>query len=209
MKAEYPLDLVVLVADLDQQEVMRSLLDKRPESLGIRKIRRELLKHPRHDPGCFVEAPALLRTYQDRAAHAVVLLDREGSGKEELSADEMENHLNGRLTASGWGDRARTVVIDPELEIWVWSDSPQVDEGLGWSGRTPSLRQWLLTRGLWPPGAAKPPSPKEALHAALREVRQRAVASIFSRLAATVSLDRCEDPSFSRLRGFLRGWFPS
>ena len=183
-------------------------MDNRSQSLGIRKINRELLKHPRHDPGCFKEAPALLQTYQDRAAHALVLLDREGSGQEESSAEEMENDLNSRLAASGWGDKARTVVIDPELEVWVWSDSSQVDEGIGWSGRTPSLRDWLFGQGLWPSGATKPPSPKDALRSALREVKQRAVASLFSGLAAKVSLDRCQDPAFARLRGYLSGWFP-
>lgn len=42
MNHRYALDLVVLVADLDQQETIRSLLDKRSQSLGIRKVTPEI-----------------------------------------------------------------------------------------------------------------------------------------------------------------------
>lgn len=207
MRGKYPLDLVVLVADLDQQEALRSLLDRRHQSLGIRKISHEILKHPRRDPGSFNESPAVLQPYQERAAHALVLLDRDGSGQEVLSVGEIEANLNARLAASGWEDRACAVVIDPELEAWAWSDSPRVDEGLGWAGRAPPLREWLHLQGLWPADAQKPPRPKEALRAALKEVRQRPVAPIFGNLAATVGLDRCQDPSFTRLRAVLKTWF--
>jgi hypothetical protein len=31
------------------------------------------------------------------------------------------------LFTSGWENRAAAVVLDPELEIWVWSDSPEVE----------------------------------------------------------------------------------
>jgi hypothetical protein len=134
----YPFDLVILVADLDQQEAVRMLLSSRGESLGIRPIRSEILKHSRHDPGCFNEAPGILQSYQSRAGHGLVLLDRDGSGREAMSAEEMEADLNGRLSETGWGERARGVVIDPELEIWVWSDSPKVDEILHSRSRAPN-----------------------------------------------------------------------
>lgn len=71
------------------------------------------------------------------------------------------------------------------------------------------LGGWLRTTGLWQANLAKPPDPKAAFGAALREVHRRAVAPVFGALAAVVGLDRCKDPSFARLRGHLRSWFPA
>lgn len=202
-----PLDLVVLVADLDQEQAIRSLLRDRVRSLGIRSVKSEYLRHVRHDPGCLNEAEAILQPYQMRAAHALVLLDLEGSGREDQRAEDIESELTSRLGTSGWGDRATAVVIDPELEIWVWSDSPQVEEVLGWTGRKPALREWLQARGLLIPTEPKPRDPKLALREALHEVRQKPSAAIFGRLAQGVGLDRCADASFQRLRKCLWNWF--
>lgn len=58
----FPLDLYVSVADLDQEQAIRALLDHRTASLGIRPGRTEVKKHPQHDGGCFRQAPDLLRT---------------------------------------------------------------------------------------------------------------------------------------------------
>lgn len=204
---ELPLDLIVLVADLDQEQTIRVLLGDRQRSLGIRPIRVEYLRHWRHDAGCFNEAPAILQSYQERASYALVLLDKDGSGKEHLSAEEIEGDLRDRLSATGWNDRAAAVVIEPELEIWIWSDSPEVEACLGWTGRHPALRDWLLVRELLRPDEPKPADPKHAFRCALREVGQRPSASVFARIAARVGIDRCRDPSFARLRTRLSAWF--
>jgi hypothetical protein len=205
----YPLDLVVLVADLDQEQTIRGLLDKRSKALGIRELKHSLLRHPRRDPGCFNEAPDVLQSYQDRAAQALVVLDRDGCGQEATSAEGIESDLNIRLASSGWGERAKALVIDPELEIWVWSDSPHVESILGWAGKNPSLREWLSKEGLWSSEQPKPSDPKEALRVALRQGQKRAGAALFGRLAELVSIERCQDASFARLRGLLTAWFAS
>jgi hypothetical protein len=62
-----------------------------------------------------------------------VLFDYYGCGAEhEMAPEEIEDEVEEKLSRSGWEDRARCVVIDPELEVWVWSDSPEVDRCLGW-----------------------------------------------------------------------------
>jgi hypothetical protein len=203
----YPLDLYVLVADLDQQQALQALLGSRAESLGIRGVRFEVTKHPQRDGGCFTGAPALLQTLQSQAAHAIVVLDREGCGAEDKSAEEIESDLDARLTSSGWGSRARSVVIDPEIEIWVWSSSPHVDDTLGWTGRSPTLREWLVRQGFLQASEDKPARPKEALRAALRESQMRPSAALFAQLAERVGLERCRDRSFRRLRETLSSWF--
>ena len=203
----YPLDLYVLVADLDQQQTMKVLLEKRGQSLRIRPPVFELTKHPQHDGGCYKSSPALLQTLQSQAAHAIVMLDREGSGADEKVAQEIEADLDSRLAESGWGDRARAVVVDPEIETWVWSQSPMVDEVLGWAGRTPGLREWLTLQGFLQAGQIKPHRPKEALRAALRQGRIKPSAALFGQLASKVGVEHCRDRSFQRLRDTLQAWF--
>jgi hypothetical protein len=204
----FPLDLYVLVADLDQEQAIRALLEHRTASLGIRSGRSEVRKHPQHDGGCYRQAPDLLRTMQSQAAHALVVFDREGSGAEDKPAAEIEADLEGRLDVSGWDGRARVVVIDPETEIWLWSDSPHVATVLGWTAGEADLRQWLTGQGFLLAGAVKPARPKEAMLAVLRETRVKPSAAIFAEAARKVGLDRCQDRSFLRFRQILRDWFP-
>ena len=191
-----PVDLVVLVPGKNEEAAIGALLSSRHRSLGVRHIRYEILVHTRGDPGCFLEAPAL------------VVFDRQGCGQEQQTVAALTDDLGKRLARAGWEDRAAVLVIEPELENWVWSDSPEVDSALGWQGRDPSLRDWLQQKGLWPEGAAKPRDPKEAVESALREVRRPRSSSIYRALAEQVSLRRCQDPSFAGLKTVLRSWFP-
>lgn len=119
------------------------------------------MSYPQKDPGCYHRDPEVLQPLQSNARHALVLLDREGSGQEMRPASEIEDDLTSRLAQSGWTSRAAAFVPDPELEAWVWADSAQVDSTLGWAGHVPSLRSWLRGHGFWPEGAAKPERPKK------------------------------------------------
>ena len=207
MTTDPPLDLVVLVPGKDDRETVDGLLCARQKSLGIRSIRYLILVHPRRDPGCFHEAADVLQVFQRRASRALVILDHEGSGQEKLAPDEVAAELKRRLCASGWGDRAEALIIAPELEAWVWSDSPHVDRMLGWSGRAPRLRDWLAGRGFWPTDLRKPPRPKESFQAALRESGIRVSSAVFRELAERVSLRDCQDPAFQQFRDLMLDWF--
>jgi hypothetical protein len=171
------------------------------------KIVSSILTHPRRDPGCFRESPALLSGYVQAASAALVLFDFEGCGSGERDASAVEADLRQRLSNAGWGDRAEVIVLDPELEAWVWSESPHVARILGWQQGAAPLRAHLESEGTWPQGLSKPPRPKEALEAVLRRTRVRRSPAIYGELARTVSLDRCSDPAFQRLRSFLRSRF--
>ena len=111
------------------------------------------------------------------------------------------------MSKNGWADRAEVVVLTPEYESWAWSDSTAVDEVLGWEGRAPDLRAWLIEKGFLAQRTAKPARPKEALEAALLEVQIRRSPSIYRQLAEKVSLDRCADSGFARFLAVLRRWF--
>lgn len=200
-----PRDLIVLVADSNTKNVIMVLLG-RPTALGIRTLSFDVFSHPEHDPGCWLRAPKLLRSFRSRYQHALVLLDRHGSGQEKKNRDKLEEELAQRL-ASDWGDRAAAVVLDPELEVWLWSDSPHVASVLGWRDRNPSLRSWLIEQGFLAEGAVKPSQPKEAVEKALREVDKPRSSALYRELAGRVSFERCTDPAFARFKEILRGWF--
>lgn len=207
MPAEPPAkDLVVLVADKNIEFAIEGLL-QRPESLGTRPISFEVLPHPERDPGCLLRSPEFLRSFTHRYFHALVLFDREGCGRGRESRSSLEEDLESRLS-DDWTERARAVVMDPELEAWFWSDSPHVAEALGWRDRDPDLRTWLEERGFLTSGSIKPSRPKEAVEAALREVRRPRSSAIYGRLASVVSFRRCTDPAFLKLLETLRLWFP-
>jgi hypothetical protein len=202
------LDLVVLSADRKIEHSIQSLIERRAKALGIRRPMVEYVTHPNHDPGCLRSADKLLAVFRGRATHSLVVFDHEGSGREEQPREELERAVESLLEASGWKNCSAAIAIAPELEAWVWNDSPHVGAALGWRGRTP-LRAWLVREGLLAAGAAKPSRPKEAVEAVLRHARKQLSSSIYSDIAARVGLDRCVDPAFNKLRRILRAWFAS
>ena len=164
--------------------------------------------HPRRDPGCYHEGPGFLRELAGEGpAKGLLLFDQAWDGNPHEAASATEVATRERL--SGLQGRADVVVIEPELEAWVWSDSPEVDRCLGWAGRQPGLREWLRQNGLWDETAVKPSDPKMAYEKALREARKRKSNMIFAELASSVALRRCTDRAFIRLKDILQRWFPA
>lgn len=199
-------DLVALVADKSMEATLRGLL-RRPEALGTRAISCEIYSHPAFDAGCRARGPTFLRTFCNQFQHALILFDREGSGRDAADPRELERQIEKDLARNGWEDRAAAIVLDPELEIWVWSDSPEVDRVLGWSGREPPLRQWLVENAFLASPSGKPARPKEALLNALRHVGKPPSAALFRQLSERVSFRRCTDRAFQKLHGQLVNWF--
>ena len=199
-------DLVILVADKNMEFSVTGLLSRYP-SLGFRELSAEVFVHPHKDPGCLLRGHEFLRPFTRQYRHALIMLDREGSGREEMAREELEKEIESRLHSSGWSDRAAAVVLDPELEVWVWSDSPVVDLALGWKGRKPHLREWLISEGYLAPTQSKPKRPKDAVERALRISAKRRSSAIYLELAQRVGLARCSDPAFVKLRTILRAWF--
>lgn len=200
-------DLVVLVADKNMEYSIKGILE-RPESIQIKQIKYEIYAHPLRDPGCRNNGHDILCPFVNNCQHALIIFDKEGCGKEKnKTREELESETEKRLITSGWGDRAAAVVIDPELENWLWSDSPEVDLVLGWKGKNPPLRSWLEDRGYLTSNSVKPSHPKEAVESALRMVNKPKSSSIFYQLANRVSLKRCQDRAFLKLKEILVLWF--
>lgn len=203
MREQDVLDLVVVVADSHAERALQTILEQRHKSVPMRPITFALLRCPGNDPQARVKGPDFLREYQHRARHGLIVFDREGCGQESRTAEELEQELETRL-AQIWGDRAAVVVIDPELESWVWAGRSQIQSELGLSGE--GLRAVLggFEMGL----EGKPCRPKEAFEEALRRAQRPASAALYGKLAETIGLKECGNRSFTKLRDCLNRWFP-
>lgn len=200
-------DLVVLVADKDMEVTVRGLL-ARSQALAIRTIAVDVYRHPQRDPGCRLRSADFLRSFSRQYRYALVMFDHEGCGGGEATRQELESAVEERRSATGWQDRAAAIAFDPELENWVWSDSPEVIRVLGWDSVTPSLTMWLENEGFWQRGDVKPRRPKEAMERTLRYARKPRSASLFFELASRVSVQRCADPAFTKFKLTMQKWFP-
>ena len=197
----------MLVADADMAETLRAVLD-RPKSLGIRPIQHEVDRHLDRDPGCCTTASRRLRPYLSRYHKAMVIFDKDGCGREDDSRERIQMGVEQDLASNGWaGDRAKAVVIEPELEAWVWTGSRHVVDVLGWPHGYDHLKSWLGDRGLWLEGNAKPTNPKAAMKAVLRQTNKPHSAALFGELAKRTTWRGCQCPAFAELKSTLKRWF--
>lgn len=196
---------MLLVADKNMEFAVRGLLT-RPAALGIRGPDVDTFIHHERDPGCLLRSHDFLRPFTRKYHHAIVVFDRDGCGRTQ-GRQVLETEVEGRLSANGWADRAAAVVIEPELEAWVWPPSTALADALRWHGGAAAVATWLGEQGHVETGRPKPESPKAALEAALRTARQPRSSSIYQRLGATVDFGACMDPAFAKLLHTLRRWF--
>lgn len=199
-------DLVALVADVQQEKTLETLLRERRQSLRMRAITFDIFRHPRKDAGVYHEAADFLAPYRPpQYDHALVMLDCAWDGAPG-SATHLRQAIGQGLQARGWQVGAYEVIaIEPELEVWVWATSPAAPDVLRvtWD----DIRALARQRSYWVEGDAKPVQPKELLEAILRQQRRPRSASIFQGLARRVGLAQCQDPSFVLLRDTLALWF--
>lgn len=176
--------------------------------MGIRAIEAEIYLHPQRDPGCAAQGVDFISSFASQYRYGLLMFDHEGSGQEATSRPALQDNLNASFAGSAWRERAKAIVLAPELEVWIWGDSPHVDEVAGWRGRQPNLRRWLVEHDYLQEGEIKPTRPKEAFEAALREAQKPRSASLYLQIAEKVSLRRCSDSAFLELKSILTDWFP-
>jgi hypothetical protein len=97
-------------------------------------------------------------------------------------------------------------VIEPELDVWVWGADNAVETVIEWpSGK--KVRERLREQGFTFEANEKPTRPKEALEAALRIPGLPRSSALYQTIAERISLRRCDDEAFIRLRKQLLAWF--
>jgi hypothetical protein len=204
--------LYILVADLDIENVVRSLIDRLARKGSISLPDYEIEKHPNSDPGCFAEGASFLMeaSVRGRFQHLLIMFDREGCGKENWTAEGIADDLKKRLLQSGWEEnRVACIVLDPEVENWIWTESTHTAQAMGWGNDLAGLKKWLREdRKFRFQENGKPERPKEAALAATKEKRVR-FNRVHQEIAQNASLERCTDPSFLHFKETLLRWFPA
>lgn len=177
-------DLSVLTADADMLAVFRAILD-RPDALGIRSISFEINRHVNRDAGVFGTGPEPLRAIPKKDfRYFVVAFDHHGSGCNR-PPDQCARTVQDRLDSCTFTDRSAVVVIDPELEEWLWRDPSAITnhaEADATSDPKEKLRQVFKRK----------PRPQD-----------------FEQIAARADLQAWNSsPSFRILKETLQNWFP-
>lgn len=200
-------DLIVVVADGHQEKVMEALLPRIPVASQTTAFSFDILKNSGKDSGSYNDNHELLRPFINQYRFALVVFDFEGTGVEHLLPDQVEKNVQELLDKNGWEGRCAVVVIQPELENWMWIDSVHVTKAIGWEKEI-SLYAWAIKEGHLAPGATKPDRPKEVIQQALRLSGTPLSASIYGKIAAKVSYAKCQDVAFQRMIQQLKTWFP-
>ena len=113
-------DLVIVVAGKDDESAIKGILT-RQDSLAIRAIDTKILIHPGRDSGCLKGGHDLLRPLSRLYAHGLIVLDRDGCGREARTREQLETEIEDHLRRCGLErscrrDRDRSRAGDLDLE---------------------------------------------------------------------------------------------
>jgi hypothetical protein len=177
---EYEKDLIVLGPGKNMQFLFDGLFSS-ATSLGVRTPSHQFDAHPLRDAGC-LDADELLESQVGRYGHALVVTNRQLSGHREISRIDAEAALEAKLSRSGWGPRARAVVVDPGVGRWM------LEHQLGerWSPET------LV---------------EDAVERVLRRRRIPQSPALYRTLGERMVREGRPDPAWQRLLATLREWF--
>jgi hypothetical protein len=208
-------DLFLFSADADTQAFLGAVL-ARSSALGTKPINIELDRHPQRDAGMVQSGPELLRMRKGEARYAVMVLDFHGSGADTRSNRSnpvaLQLELQDRLDRATWRSNSLVVVLEPELEHWLWYarvalakhwelSRAQVDD---------LILEWSNNAGLKPDEAVAK-HPKELFEYAMRNRLKRTISPRdFQCIGAVAGIRSLElSPAFARLVQQLRAWFPA
>jgi len=215
-------DLLIIVADGNMEKAFKgffgrpevcSILQCSPFEIDAMGADDILPAVGLHDPGLYARAHELLLPRAGQWRHAVVAMDAEWDGCPKRrdgspDADDMRRRLEHHLSQAGWAPPdGLALVVEPEADNWLWSDSPHTAKALDWPSWA-LLRAELETHGWLMPGQTKPSRPKEAAEFALSRRRKPRSSAIYREVASKLSIRRCQDPAIMALVETLQRWFP-
>ncbi len=203
-------DCIFLVADKQMEEAFKGFLGRNEFhlKLNVHPFTFDIIVETGSDPGVYKRAHQLLRLYQRTHQHAIVVLDEEWGSSP--GATQIEATINKNLTNNGWREEdVVVIVIKPELEVWLWQDSPHIANAFRFDHSPyPTLRNCLEAEGLWLSNHLKPARPKEAFEWVQRKSGLPRSGAIYNKITASVSVRHCTDPAFRLLHQTLQRWFP-
>jgi hypothetical protein len=135
------------------------------------------------------------------------MLDQHFGGR--LPAAIVRREILNNLWRNGWSaECVEVVVIDPELEVWLWQrGNPHIARAFRYN-ESVSLEAFLEAEGFWSAAALKPTRPKEAARLLLQRYRGGAPMVVYARIIENISVSGCQDPAFNLLVAALQRWFP-
>jgi hypothetical protein len=148
---------VFLLADGTMAQMLKSFLSRRyfEDRLGCRTFDFDFqqdvvvdVRNGNTDGGIHRRAHELLRRYIRSHQNAVVILDKNFGGQ--LPAATVREEILINLSRNGWPTGcAEVVVIDPELEVWLWQrGSPHIARAFRYNDASVSLEAFLEAEGL-------------------------------------------------------------
>lgn len=159
------------------------------------------------DPGTYTTGEELMRPFQKTHRHAVLMLDAQWDGSPGAAA--IRTDLSNRILVTGWpADAFKVIVIEPQLEAWIWQRNQRLATALKFGSVAEMVKAVHDAKVDWPNGQAKPSRPKEALEAVATRKRKIGYSSALHRaITTTISLAGCRDNAFLELRQTLQRWF--
>lgn len=235
--------LVILAADDQCRATLRGFFERHNHhlSLGCGAISvdgvafnpdSDIFVHPNSDPGVWKDADKdmILSAARNLYEKALIILDAafEGAPSSDKIVADIEALVEMR---AGWSrDRFEVIVIEPELEAWIWQRSVHVVEAFDFPGTHNQLWDLLANRAIaleqrskshrfvdvsdpavaaWPTARSKPENPKGVVEALRAHCQSGPASGIFNEITSRVSVNGCVDTSFHKMREALRRWFPA
>lgn len=185
---------------------MQGLLPRIQEIEKTQAFIFKIAVHPYRDPGIYNASDDFLKPFSDKFDFAMVMLDYKGCGKENKSTDEIARDIREKLDKSGWESRSSVIVINPELENWIWVNESRIQDAISWELET-GIYEWLHRNNLKRHDVTKPDNPKEAFEAALKLCHTPRSSSIYYQISSRSSYKDCQDVSFRNMISQLKTWF--
>lgn len=207
---------VFFVADSTMRQALLGFLSRndvhKPYNLGTAPFafdpNEDLFSSVTLDPGMYTTGEELLRPFQKTHRRAVVILDAEWDGSP--GAEAIRTNLSKRIIGTGWAaDAFKVIVIEPELEAWIWQRNNKVAAALKFASVSEMVKAVQDAKIDWPDGQDKPTRPKEALEAVATKRRGIGFSSaIHKSITSVASAIACQDAAFQELKATLQAWFP-
>jgi hypothetical protein len=118
-------DLLVILAGKNDEAVIRSVLS-RHQDIGIHHLIFEINRLG-SDSKVVGYGPTLALAEKNRYRYFLCIWDHQGSGREKrMKPNQVQGIVQKSLNGKTLKGRSKALVIDPELEIWLWQDKEAI-----------------------------------------------------------------------------------